>query len=68
MLKVKMKRNGKERKKEKKHTNSTARIRARASPPTVSFACLKLHHAAKETKHKLRSISECQDQSRDPPS
>ena len=25
-------------------------------------------HVAKETKHKIRSISECQDQSRDPPS
>ena len=72
MLKVGRKRKRKERKKDKKHTNSIARIRARASSsnssPTVSFACLKLHHAAKETKHKIRSISECQDQSRDPPS
>ena len=67
-LKVGRKRKRKERKKEKKHTNSIARIRARASPPTVSFACLKLHHAAKETKHKIRSVSECEDQSRDPQS
>ena len=37
----------KERKKEEKHTNSIARIRPRASRPTVSFAYLKLHHAAK---------------------
>ena len=28
----------KKRKKEKKQTNSTAMIRARASPPTVSFS------------------------------
>ena len=57
MPKVGRKRKRKERKKKKKHTNSIARIRARASPPTVSFACLKLHHAAKETKYKIRSIS-----------
>ena len=68
MLKSGRKRKRKERMKEKKHTKSIARIRAGASPPTVSFACLKLHHAAKETKHTLRSVSECQDQSRDPPS
>ena len=49
----------KERKKEKKHTNSIARIRAGASPPAViSFARLKLYHAAKETKYKIPSISE----------
>ena len=42
--------------KEKKHTNSFARIRARASPPAViSFARLKLYHAAKETKYKIGS-------------
>ena len=57
----------KERKKEKKHTDSIVRIRACASLQTVSFACLKLHHAAKETKHKIPPISECRDQSRDPP-
>jgi len=43
--KEKEKKRKKERKKEKKHKNSIARIRARASPPTVSFACLKLHNA-----------------------
>ena len=43
----------KERKKGKKHTNSIARIQARASRPAVTFACLTLHHAA-----KTRSISE----------
>ena len=48
MLKVNRKeKERKERKKEEKHTNSIARIRPRASRPTVSFACLKLHHAAK---------------------
>ena len=47
MLIVGRKRKGKERKKDKKHTDSIARIRARASRPAVSFACLKLHHAAK---------------------
>ena len=59
MLIVGRKRKGKERKKDKKHTDSIARIRARASRPAVSFACLKLHHAAKETKYKTRSISKC---------
>ena len=44
MLKVARKRKRKERKKEEKRTNSIARIRARASPPAVSFACLKLHN------------------------
>ena len=60
MLKVgRKKKKRKERKKEKKHTNSIARIRARASPPAViSFARLKLYHAAKETKYKIPSISE----------
>ena len=62
MLKVgrKKKKKEKKRKKEKKHTNSIARIRARASPPAViiSFARLKLYHAAKETKYKIPSISE----------
>ena len=51
----------KKRKEEKKHTNSTAMIRARASPPTVRAS-------AKQTKHKKRWISECQDQSRNLPS
>ena len=44
MLKVARKRKRKERKKEEKRTNSIARIRARASPPAVIFACLKLHN------------------------
>ena len=48
----------KERKKDKKHTNSIARIRARASRPAVSLACLKLHQAANKTKYKTHSISE----------
>ena len=58
MLKVGGKRKRKERKKEKNHTNSIARIRACASPPAVSFACLKLHHAAKGKKYQICSISE----------
>ena len=45
-------------KKEKKHTNSIARIQARASSPAVSFACLKLHHAAKEKSTRyVRSLN-----------
>ena len=45
-------------KKEKKHTNSIARFQARASSPAVSFACLKLHNAAKEKKYKyVRSLN-----------
>ena len=55
MLKVGRKR---KRKEDKKHTNSIARIRARASRPAVSFACLKLHHAAKKTKYKTSLVSE----------
>ena len=48
-----------ERKKYKKHANSIARIiRAHTSRLAVSFACLKLHHAAKKTQYKTRSISE----------
>ena len=58
MLKVGRKRKRKERQKNKKHTNLIARIRARVSRPAVSFACLKLYHAAKKTKYKIRSISE----------
>ena len=58
MLKVGRKRKRKERKKDKKQTNSIARIQARASRPAVSFACLKLHHVAKTPKYKTRSISE----------
>ena len=58
MLIVGRKRKGKERKKDKKHTDSIARIRARASRPAVSFACLKLHHAAKKTKYKTSLVSE----------
>ena len=54
MLKV-----GREKRKEKKRTNSIARIRACAFPPVfVNFACLKLHHAAKKTKYKIRLIAE----------
>ena len=49
MLKVGRKRKRIERKKDKKHTNSTARIRARDSQPAVSFSCLKRHHAIKKT-------------------
>ena len=44
--------------KEKNHTNSIAPIWASAPRPAVSFACLKLRHAAKETKYKIGSISE----------
>ena len=59
MLKVGREKKEKKRKKEKKHTNLIARIRARASSPAViSFAHLKLYHAAKETKCKIPSISE----------
>ena len=58
MLKVGRKRKRKERKEGKKHTNSISRIRARASWPAVSFACLRLHLAAKKTKYKTRLISE----------
>ena len=56
MLKVGRKRKRKERKEDKKSTNSIARIPA--SRPADSFACLKLHHAAKKTKYKTRLISE----------
>ena len=56
MLIVGRKRKGKERKKDKKHTNSIARIRARASRPAVSFACLKLHHAAKTSMADFRDV------------
>ena len=48
----------KERKKEREKVdklNCQDRMRARASPPAVSFTWLKLHHAAKETKYKIRS-------------
>ena len=52
MLKVRRLRKWKDRKKEKKHTNSITRIQAHTSSPAVSFARLKLHHAAK----KVRSL------------
>ena len=55
---LKVGRNKKKRREEKNHINSIARIRARASPPAVSFAFLKLYQAAKETKYKITSISE----------
>ena len=58
MLKVRRQRKRKDRKKEKKHTNLIARIQARASSPAISFACLKLHHAAKGKKYKICSISQ----------
>ena len=64
MLQVGRKRKRKERKKDKKYTNSIAWILARTSPPAVSFACLKLHHAAKETKYRIGSISEYYNMSR----
>ena len=51
----------KERKKEKKHTNSIARIRAGASPPTVSFTCLKLHHAAPRKQDTFDRRISCHD-------
>ena len=51
----------KERKKEKKHTNSIARIRVGASPPAVSFACLKLHHAAPRKQDTLDRRISCHD-------
>ena len=58
MLKVGGERKRKERKKEKNHTNSIARIRACASPPAVGFACLKLHHAAKgKNTRYVRSLN-----------
>ena len=43
-----------DRKKERQKANSIARIRARASRPAVSFACLKLHHAAKLQENKIQ--------------
>ena len=60
MLRVgrKRKRKRKERKGNKNDTNSIASIRARTSRPPISFACLKLDHAAKKTKYKIHSISE----------
>ena len=51
------KRKKKESEKEDK-LNCLDRVRALASSPAVSFACLKLHHAAKETKYKICSISQ----------
>ena len=59
MRKVGRKRKRKKRKVDKKHTNSMSRTQDRASRPAVSFAYLKVHHAAKNTKYKTRSISEC---------
>ena len=56
-------RSRKEKKKRKrKQTNSIARIRARTSPPVVSFQRLKLPHAAK------KAIQDIMSRSRDPPS
>ena len=71
MLKVggkKEKKRRRERKKEKKHTDSIARIRVRVSPPTVSFACLKLHHTAKKTRDTFDRWMGIMSRSRDPPS
>ena len=56
MRKVGRKSKRKERKEDKKHTNSIARIRARASRPAFSFACLKLHHAANLKKQNTRHV------------
>ena len=61
MRKVGRKRKRKKRKVDKKHTNSMSRTQDRASRPAVSFACLKLHHAAKKiekqnTRH-VRSLN-----------
>ena len=49
-----------ERKKEreKAHKLDCLDLCSRACLPAVSFACLKLHHVAKETKFKIGSISE----------
>ena len=62
ILKVgRKKKKRKERKKESEKEdklNCQERIRTCSSSPAVSFACLKLHHAAKETKYKIRSMSE----------
>ena len=61
---LKVGRKKKKRKEKKKESekedklNCRDRVRALASSPAVSFACLKLHHAAKETKYKIRSMSE----------
>ena len=52
----------KKKKRKRKQTNSIARIRARTSPPVVSFKRLKLPHAAKKT------IQDIISRSRDPPS
>ena len=48
---------GREKKREK-DTHSIARMRTRPSPPAVRFACWKRNYAAKETKYKVRFISE----------
>ena len=64
MLKVggkKEKKRKRERKKRKKHTNSIARIRAGASPPAVSFTCLKLHHAAPRKQDTFDRRISCHD-------
>ena len=61
---LKVGRKKKKRKEKKKESekedklNCRDRVRALASSPAVSFACLKLHHAAKETKYKICSISQ----------
>ena len=48
-------------KKRKTDKHSIARIRTRSSPPAVSFACRKLHQAAKETICRIRFIFEYHD-------
>ena len=56
MLKV-----GRKKKKERKrkaHKLDCLDLCSRACLPAVSFACLKLHHVAKETKYKVGSICE----------
>ena len=62
ILKVgRKKKKRKERKKESEKEdklNCQDRIRICSSSPPVRYACVKLHHAAKETKDKIRSMSE----------
>ena len=58
MLKVGRKRKRKERKKEKNTQTGLPGFEvALLSQLFNSFACLKIHHAAKKTKYKTRSIS-----------
>ena len=58
MLKVGRKRKRKERKTKNTQTQLPGFELALLDQLFNSFACLKLHHAAKKTKYKTRSISE----------